>query len=379
MTFTEKINENKSRKCDGKTEINAMNIAEDSPIVRFFERIVTPQSQIIGIFVLSIIAGLIALQPYWKYHDLEKNIPVIPITPAKITQWGNVPTRVTVGLFINNFPTLDFVNNDFVFDGIIWFEFDPALISLNTVSKFSFEKGEILSLSEPYNQFVEKKFFARYNLRVRFKSDLNYKLFPFDDHRLDIILVNRAIDPSEMIFRSYSSFFDISPSVQFSGWRLEDLLVKTGFTESTIERSGTQKIISQPRAVFSLYLRRQGSRNIFLIFLPLFVIYIISLFSFAFDPQKNSTLIFGLASAGVTSLLGYRFVIENMTPKVGYFVLSDRIFILLLLAALGEFIFAVILVRGGKLTPIMSVIRGLTYLLINVMFLTAWYYFLTQF
>lgn len=362
-----------------KTEINAMNITEDSPIVRFFERIVTPQSQIIGIFVISIIAGLIALQPYWEYHDLEKGIPVIPITPAKITKWGNLPTRVTVGLFINNFPTLDFVNNDFVFDGIIWFEFDSALISLNTVSKFSFEKGEILSLSEPYTQLVEQKFFARYNLRVRFKSDLNYKLFPFDDHRLDIILVNRSIDPSEMIFRSYSSFFDISPSVQFSGWRLEDLFVKTGITESTIERSGTQKIISQPRVVFSIYLRRQGTRNIFLILLPLFVIYVISLFSFSFDPQKNSTLIFGLASAGVTSLLGYRFVIENMTPKVGYFVLSDRIFILLLLAALWEFVFAVILARVGKLTPIMSVIRGLTYLLINVFFLTAWYYFLTQF
>lgn len=356
-----------------------MKITKESLIVRFFEKIVTPQSQIIGIFIISIIASVIAVAPYLEYNDLEKEIPVIPVTPAKMREWGNIPTRVTVGLFINNFPTLDFVNNDFIFDGILWFEFDPALISLNTVSKFSFEKGEILYISEPYTQSTENKFFARYNVRIRFKSDLNYKLFPFDDHRLDIILVNRTIDPSEMIFRSYSSFFDISQSVQFSGWYLHDLLVKTGIYESILERSGTQKIVSQPRVVFSLCLRRQGARSILLILLPLFMIYLITLFSFAFDPKNNSGIIFGLSSAGVTSLLGYRFVIEGMSPKVGYFVLSDRIFILFLCAALCEFVFAVVLVRIGKLTPIISILRGLAYILINIVFLCAWYYFLTKF
>jgi hypothetical protein len=105
------------------------------------------------------------------------------------------------------------------------------------------------------------------------------------------------------------------------------------------------------------------------------MLYFISLFCFAFDPETHSGTIFSLASAGVTGLLSYRFVIENMTPKVGYFVLSDRLFVLFLTASLIEFVFAVSIVRLGHLTPVTSIIRGLAYILINVAFLVAWIYF----
>ena len=351
-----------------------MSQIKKNKIARFFETIVTPRYQIAGILIISLIATVIAMNPYLRYFPLEKSIPIIPVTPEKIKLWGAIPTRVTTGLYINNFPTLDFVNNDFVFDGILWFEFDPALISLNTISKFSFDKAEIISISEPYTQLVSNRFFARYTLRVRFKSDLNYKLFPFDDHRLDIILINRSIDPSEMLFQSYSSYFEISPSAQFSGWYLYDLLVNTGYYESVLDHSGIQKTVAQPRIIFSLCLRRYGTRNILLILLPLFIIYFISLFSFAFDPEKNPGTIFSLASAGVTGLLSYRFVIEGMSPKVGYFVLSDKVFILFLLATLFEFAFAAMLVSIGKLTPKITITRGVAYLVINILFLVAWSY-----
>lgn len=351
-----------------------MSLTKHDHIVRFFDAIVSPRYQILGMVIIALSAFMLAIYPYIRYYPLENSIPIMPITPEKIREWGAVPTRVKTGLYINNFPSLDFVNNNFVFDGILWFEFDPALISLNTVSKFSFDKGEILSISEPYTQLTGNKFFARYMLRVNFKTDLNYTLFPFDDHRVDIILVNRSIDPSEMIFSSYSPYFETAPSAQFSGWYLYDLLVNTGYYESILDRSGIQKAVAQPRVVFSLCLRRHGTRNILLILLPLFIIYFISLFSFAFDPEKNPGTIFSLASAGVTGLLSYRFVIEGMSPKVGYFVLSDKIFILFLLSALFEFAFAAMLVSIGKLTPYLSILRGLAYIAINTIFLIAWYY-----
>ena len=68
-----------------------------------------------------------------------------------------------------------------------------------------------------------------------------------------------------------------------------------------------------------------------------------------------------------------------MSPKVGYFVLSDRLFILFLLAAMVEFIFAVILVRIGHLTPFISVLRGAAYIMINIVFLIAWIYFFSSY
>lgn len=356
-----------------------MKLTNESKIVKFFNAIVLPQSQVLGILIISAIAAAISYRPYMKFVTQEPEINVVPVTPQQIKEWGSVPTRVTVGLYINNFPTLDFVNNDFVFDGILWFEFDPALISLNTVSKFSLERGDILSISEPYTQMLDNKFFARYSLRARFKADLAYQLFPFDDHRLDIILVNRTIQPSEMIFRSYVSFFVISPSLHVTGWEISDTAVRTGMTQSVLDKYESQKLVSYPRAIFSINLRRSGVRNLLLILLPLFMIYFITLFSFAFDPKTHSGTIFGLASAGVSTLLGYRFVIEGMSPKVGYFVFSDRLFILFLAASLVEFIFAVILVRIGQLTPFISILRGLVYVMINIVFLFSWFYFFSKY
>ena len=355
-----------------------MKFTNNSAIVKFFNLIVLPQSQVIGIILVSVFSAVVAFKPYKTFVGREPVVSVIPVTPQKIKEWGNVPTRVTVGLYINSFPALDFVNNDFVFDGILWFEFDPALISLNTVSKFSLERGEIISLSEPYTQVIDTKFFARYNIRARFKADLAYQRFPFDDHRLDIILVNRTIQPSEMIFRAYTSFFVISPSIRLTGWDISDTSVRAGMTQSVLDKYEAQKEVSYPRAVFSISLRRVGARNLLLILLPLFMIYFITLFSFAFNPKTHPGTIFGLASAGVTSLLSYRFVIEGMSPKVGYFVLSDQLFILFLAAALVEFIFAVILVRIGSLTPMTIILRGLAYIVINVVFLIAWVYFLSK-
>jgi len=355
-----------------------MKFTNNSRIVKFFNAIVLPQSQVLGILIVSSIAAAVAYGPYMKFVTREPEVSVIPVTPQKITEWGGVPTRVTIGLYINSFPVLDFVNNDFIFDGILWFEFDPALISLNTVSKFSLERGDILTLSEPYTQIIDNKFFARYNMRARFKADLAYQLFPFDDHRLDIILVNRTIQPSEMIFRSYSSFFVIAPSIRLTGWEIYDTAVRTGMIKSDLDKFELQKAVSYPRAVFSISLRRSGTRNLLLILLPLFLIYFITLFSFAFDPKTHAGTIFGLASAGVTSLLGYRFVIEGMSPKVGYFVLSDRLFTLFLLAAMVEFIFAVILVRIGHLTPWIKIMRGAAYIMINIVFLIAWVYFFSR-
>jgi hypothetical protein len=43
--------------------------------------------------------------------------------------------------------------------------------------------------------------------------------------------------------------------------------------------------------------------------------------------------------ATITAIIAYRFVIERISPAVGYFVLSDYVFILLLIACCAIFIF----------------------------------------
>ncbi len=329
-------------------------------------------------------AGIITIMTYssyYEYNALEPEIPLTLVTPQQIQQWGVLPTQVNVGLHITSFPSINFQTNEFVFDGIIWFEFDPALISLNTVAKFSIEHGTIVSISEPYTQIIENKFFARYNVRVQFKADLNYHQFPFDDHRLDIILVNRHIQPSEMIYHVHSLFFKISENAvsNFSGWKIYDKHVTSGWTQSVLEQYPAKKIVEYPVAIFSFGIVRSGLRNILLILFPLFLVYFLTLFSYAFDPTTNAGTIFGIASSGVGSLIGYRFVIEGMSPKVGYFLFSDAIFILFFTITIFNFIYSVILLRIKVLTKPIIIARGLIFLVMNISLVILWYYLINQY
>lgn len=354
-------------------------IQERDRLYTFFYKLTVPRNQVMILGTVFILSAFLAYWSITDFHSLERPAPLISLTPKKIAEWGIMPPRVDVGLYIINFPVIDFVNNQFVLDGVIWFEYDPALLALDTVGKFSFEKGEFIQKSEPTTQLVGTKLFARYDIRVRFTSDLVYKLFPFDDHTIFITLVNRTINPSEMIFRSYSSYFQLSNQILLTGWDIFGTAVKTGFSESRIDKYVAGKMIATPKAVFSIDFRRSGVRNSLIILLPMFLIFFLSLFSLAFDPQRQATIIMALSSASVTSLLSYRFVVENMTPKVGYFVFSDQIFILLLAAVLVIFVFTIGIVSLGQLTRFIVISRGILFILINVSVLIAWYYLLFYF
>ncbi len=351
-------------------------VAKRDRLYRFFYNLVMPRNQVI---ILTIVFATVAIFSYISiisFRPFERPAPLKSLTPQKIAEWGVMPPRVSIGLDILDFPVIDFVNNQFVFDGIIWFEFDPALLALDTVGKFSFEKGEILQKSEPNTQLVDSKLFARYDIRVRFTSDLEYDMFPFDDHTIFITVVNRTISPVEMVFRSYSSFFKLSSSIAITGWDIKTTAVRTGYSESHLDTYDTSKVISHPKAVFSIGFRRGAIRNSLIILLPMLLIFFLALFSLSFDPEKQMTIIMSLATLGVTSLLAYRFVIENMTPRVGYFVFSDQIFILILAATLIIFMFDIGEVSTGRLTRFLVISRGILFIVVNVIIVLAWYYFL---
>ena len=348
------------------------------PVTKFFLFIVSPISQFIFILITSIAVTFMAYGPIKKYFSLEPAPRILPMTPQKVSEWGGEPTEVKVGLHIRNFPEFDFVKNEFSIDGIFWFEFDPALISLDTISKFSFEKAVLKRKSEAYTKIIKDKFFARYDIRLDFSMDLDYRFFPFDDHRMYITLLNRFVPPSEMMFESRKSYFSISDEINISGWAIDDKAVRTGYTEEKLEEYAPEKTVLYSKAVFSIDFKRLGVRYILLIILPFFIMFFTGLFSFAFDPETDEATIRNLAIGTITALLSYRFVLEAMTPKVGYFVLSDYIWIILLLFALIEFLVELALMKFGELTHFFIILRGSLFLSFHIIFFMTWYYFLHQ-
>lgn len=341
-----------------------------------FSTIVRPQYQVIALIITFLITIFVLNRALDLYRPFEKMTQLLPITPKKIKEWGGEPTVVQVGLYITNWHKFDVRDNLFVFDGVLWFQFDPALISLDTVDKFSFEKGEILKKSKPDTKLIDGKLFAEYEVRLRFTTNLTHRMFPLDDHRIYIAMLNTFVTPSEVIFQVNKASFSFSESVFIPDWKQIDYEVASGYEEQIIDKYDKRKVVRNPKVIFALDFRRSGISLIMLILLPIFLIFFIGLFSFAFDPAVAQMPIVLIATTALTSLVTYRFVIQRMSPTVGYFLLSDLIFTLFLAFAFIVFIIGVSMVKSGRLLHILVVLRGITFLLFHISFITFWYYLL---
>ena len=287
----------------------------------------------IALIILSgIFLGICLLIANNRFRSLDVMPELLSLTPDAKSEFGGNPSEALVGLYIRDFSEFDMMKNSFQFSGILWFLYDPSLISLDTLAKFSFEKGEVLFLSKPSTRIVGGKLLARYDIRVRMRTDLVFKLFPFDSHMLYITLDNNYVSPGEIILFSTPNEFVLSPGISITGWQIHNSAVYTGYSTSLLEKTDLENKVSHPRIIFALGYNHAGMRNALTIVLPLILILFMALFSFIMLPSGGAPTasIIALSSGAVSALIGYRFVIENLSPKVGYFLLSDKIFFLFL-------------------------------------------------
>jgi|GEM_PF-689611 hypothetical protein len=279
------------------------------------------------------------------YFTVPQSIPaedlflIKSLTPKKMSEYGNVPIRVRTGLSIYKWREFDMVANNFVFEGTIWFEFDPARISLDAISSFDFEKGDILHISPPLSKLENGKVFATYSIVVKFKTELDYRLFPLDDHMLTLVLVNKKVSPGDMIFDIDNQSFNIDKKTVSYGFLQSYQLATPGYITEVIDTRDSIDDIDHPAIQFSILYRRWNLKYGLVILLPMLVFIIVMLTAFSYDPNKYFSSIMVANGASLSGLIAFRFVIENMSPKVGYFMLSDYFYLVFL--TLGAMLFLI--------------------------------------
>jgi hypothetical protein len=227
---------------------------------------------------------------------------------------------------------------------MIWFEFDKNEIMLKTINQFSFENSKILQKSEPYITLHNDKTLVQYDVIFETQTDINFYRFPLEDHRLSIVLTNNFISPNEMYFSFGALSFIVSDRIFTSDWNVHELRSISGYTSMAFDKYAPQREMSSPKAIFTIDFQKAGINKILLIFVPLFAAIFLALFSFLMSFNNHS----GKATVGltaITALLGYRFVIQQISPPVGYFTLTDKIFIFFLFFAFLIYIFHVLLSR----------------------------------
>lgn len=275
----------------------------------------------------------------FKQQEPTELMPQVEqINPETLNEFGGFPDEVTVGLFIEQFQTLDILHNDFMFNGIIWFLLNPGVISLDSLQKFEFQRGEIVYLSKPNIQLHNKKLLVQYNIRVKFTSALDYQAFPLDSHKINLVFTHPFITLSEALFESSTNNFIVKAQTESTGWRLQDQQVRYGYITAPLNEDDPAQDKYIPQVIFSMDFVRVGSRAVVSILLPLLLIFYLTLFTFSLDPKLSITI----ATGSVTGILAYRFVIENLSPATGYFMLADYFFFLFLTASCFVFCLNVI-------------------------------------
>lgn len=255
--------------------------------------------------------------------------------------------EINTGLYIKNFPVFDIIKNNFIMNAIIWFEFNPHQIDIETISNFNFEKGEILKKSKLKSKIINDKLWVYYKIKVEFKSNLDYKFFPIEDHKIYITLANSKMNPDSEILVSYNTDLVLRKNIFTGDWRKIGNEVEYGYIEQIIDKYQKEKATKYPVVSFELSFEKAGIRKTLAIFLPLFMVFFLSLFSLLINIKSTSTTL--AVSVGSTSALIFNLIaIEGMSPNVRYFTIANKIYSILLISAFAILLLNVYIAKEIK-------------------------------
>ena len=237
--------------------------------------------------------------------------------------------QIEVGLAIKQFQKFNVLKNQFSFIGTVWFLFNIDLIAQDDLKHFAFERGRIDEISEPRISVLDGKKMMRFDITVSLTTPLDYKAFPLDDHRFFIILFNRTLSVKKFLFTTQKKNFTISEDAVTHGWRAVKHDVQTGHVTTSLDTLDTRKTDRYDAVLFSIDYARNARRYVTSILIPLLFLFYLGLFSFSVSTKAS----LGLSTASITGLLGYRFVIERLSPYVDYLMLSDYLFFMFFVAS----------------------------------------------
>lgn len=272
--------------------------------------------------------------PIEKFNSNDPYPEISTLVPSKIIEFGGSPTTVNVGLYIRDIPTFDILNSRFIVDAILIFKFDHREISLDRIGKFKFDRARVIEQSPPQTKIDGHNLISRYDVKMELNTTLNFRDFPLDDHRVNISLTNYNLTPSEVLFSSSIGNLTINPDLKIAGWEIVDKMVKTGFLTDKTSTGAKIGEINNPRIVFSLDFENVGIRSLLTLLIPLMIIFLISTITLTFEHNITTTSI-----AMVSALIAYKFVIENMSPKTGYLMISDNFFLYIFFGCIAIFVF----------------------------------------
>lgn len=304
----------------------------------FFTWLLTGESpKVFFLFLLPVVVVVLFGYSLASFNTTDLSPEFSIIDAAKQKEFGEFTVKVKTGLYLKNFTKFDVLNNQFIFDALLWFEYHANEIMLENIGKFSVDNGKVINKSSPDLHVFDDVVVATYDIRIDCKANLDFKKFPFEDHKLSIVITNNAVTPYEMFFIVDNTTFNVAPDLNISNWKIKSLNTDSGYFSPGLDTKSAEKGSAYPKAIFTMNVQKTGIRKVLVIFLPIYLVMMLSLFSFLMA-NNNYVGRFSLASAGISAELGYRFVLDKMIPEVSYFTIADSLYLVLLVSSFLVFV-----------------------------------------
>jgi hypothetical protein len=284
------------------------------------------------IFPSLIIFFLIFLMFAVSINNFNANEKLITnFCTQEIKSCENINNKsINVDFKINSFMDSNFAKSILEIRGIVLFEFDHTLLNEDEVSKFTFYSAEILNKEKILDILQHNKRYLGYDIQLRFKLSLNFKLFPLDDHNIFIILLNHNFNKNNISYCHKK--FEIEADLKEYDWRLHNFKIENGTYNSDLFFIDK---IAFPAILYQLEIIRYGFREILLILIPLFLAIFLTILMFA---KAEVSINYGDISFGIIALfVAYRYSIDSYMPKTSHFILADFLFLFALILASAAF------------------------------------------
>ncbi len=277
------------------------------------------------LFLILIISQIIwVLFFVYVYFTRDTKEPELKLEyPAE-----NIDDSLKLGLEVLSFPKFDINKDEFSIDAHLYIDFNSKTHSIEDFSKFHFLRGQVSQKTKPVIEQSGDMIHAAYEITVNFKSQMKYADFPFDRHRVDIILTNILPKDKETYFRKENIHLVMESKNLGAGWLLTDFSMKSGFPDaSEIEAKDTT---DEYQIIFSLYTNRSSPKTPILVLMPLLLLFFLQLISLTFEVTKDFSVILSLSVGSLSGFLFYRNVMERLMPMTDDFIIADKVYLLLM-------------------------------------------------
>ena len=242
---------------------------------------------------------------------------------------GASPQIVEIGIYPLSINDLDMARNSYFVDFYVWFKWDGDIDPLKTM-RFVNMVDEWSTIRDRathhYETLDDGRKYQIMRVEGRFIQPLDFRRFPFDEQRLDIIIEDEEHSTRKLKYAIDRDSSRLDRQLRIPGWDIGT--VQSAIMERNYDTDFgiTDLDTRYSSASFSVVIKRPASVFYWKLMTPLGLVLLASISSLLLPSRQIDAKITLVASGLLTAVFLQRLHLDSL-PDISYLVIMDKIYI----------------------------------------------------